>query len=270
MDKTSLTSAEDPTKTEGVGRGVGAEERKGYSRKSPYAGRKICLDDFEIAHSVLSKAKLIEHHKGSELGRMIENLSQLRHPNILRFYNYFYDDNNIYMIMEYAAGGKLSKELEKCGRFAEKRTAKYCREKNVCCRDTNPKNIYLGINDEIKIANFGWGMLAPTNKRRSMRGTEDYLSPEIIQGIGHDNGLWAVGVICYELLVGKPPFKAPICRTTHRLIVDVKYEFPDHVSAGARDLISKLLVKDPAGRLPLEDIMAHLWILKHTSGSGTY
>lgn len=59
-----------------------------------------------------------------QLRREIEIQAHLRHPHILRMYNYFYDEKRIYLILEYAAGGELYKELQKCGRFDEERTAK--------------------------------------------------------------------------------------------------------------------------------------------------
>ena len=72
-----------------------------------------------------------------------------------------------------------------------------------------------------------------------MCGTLDYLPPEMVQGKPHDEkvDLWSLGVLCYECLVGKPPFEAATYEETYRRIGRAEYSFPSHVSDGARDLI---------------------------------
>ena len=52
--------------------------------------------------------------------------------------------------------------------------------------------------------------------------------------------MWSLGVLCYEFLVGNPPFVAPNTAQTYRRIVKVDLKFPEHISPGARDLISKV------------------------------
>lgn len=64
----------------------------------------------------------------------------------------------------------------------------------------------------------------------------------MIEGKAHDEkvDLWSLGVLCYEFLVGKPPFEAEGHNETYRRITKVDLRFPSHVSDGARDLISKV------------------------------
>lgn len=73
---------------------------------------------------ILFKSKVVGHGAVHQLGREIKNHAHLRHPNILRMYNYFYDEKRVFLILEYAAGGELYKELQKRGRFDEEYTAK--------------------------------------------------------------------------------------------------------------------------------------------------
>ena len=75
-----------------------------------------------------------------------------------------------------------------------------------------------------------------------MCGTLDYLPPEMIESRPHDEkvDLWSLGVLCYEFLVGKPPFEAEGHSETYKRITKVKYEVPDYVSEGAADFISKV------------------------------
>ena len=119
---------------------------------------------------------------------------------------------------------------------------KYCHSKKVIHRDIKPENLLLGLRGELKIADFGWSVHAPTSRRATLCGTLDYLPPEMVEGKMHDEkvDLWSLGVLCYEFLVGKPPFEAEGSTETYRRITQVDLRFPSHVSEGARDLISKV------------------------------
>ena len=72
-----------------------------------------------------------------------------------------------------------------------------------------------------------------------MCGTLDYLPPEMVQSKDYGNKVdnWTVGVLCYELLVGKPPFEDDVQNETYRKIVNTEYQFPEHVTESPRDLI---------------------------------
>lgn len=72
-------------------------------------------------------------------------------------------------------------------------------------------------------------------------------------------------MLCYEFLVGSPPFEAQGHNETYKKISKVDIKWPSHVSAEARDLISKLLVKDPSLRMALLDVATHPWIVRHVS-----
>lgn len=51
---------------------------------------------------------------------------------------------------------------------------------------------------------------------------------------------WCLGVLCYEFLVGQPPFESSLSETTYRKIRDTSYTFPDYLSTGAKDLIKRV------------------------------
>ena len=173
---------------------------------------------FVVALKVLFKSQLIKSNVEHQLRREIEIQSHLRHPHILRLYGYFHDESRVYLILEYAPRGEMYKELQKQQRFSEETTAtyiaeladalKYCHSKNVIHRDIKPENLLMGLKGELKIADFGWSVHAPSSKRQTLCGTLDYLPPEMITGSHHDASvdLWALGILCYEFLVGKPPF----------------------------------------------------------------
>jgi serine/threonine protein kinase len=86
-----------------------------------------------------------------------------------------------------------------------------------------------------------------------------------VQGKEHDMNvdLWSLGVLCYEFLVGKPPFETPSHQETYRRITRVEITWPPCIGPEPRDLISKMLVRDAKARMPLEDVLKHPWIVKH-------
>jgi aurora kinase A len=236
---------------------------------------------FIVALKVLFKSQIQKANVEHQLKREIEIQSHLRHPNILRMYGYFHDDSRVYMILEFAPKGELFKELQAQPnkRFSEDRTAKYiaqiadalryCHSKKVIHRDIKPENLLLGINGEIKIADFGWSVHSPSSRRDTLCGTLDYLPPEMVQGMPHDEkvDLWSLGVLCYECLVGKPPFEAATFEETYRRIGRADYSFPSHVSDGARDLIRGLLVIFPLKRLPIYAVLEHEWIVSNAAST---
>lgn len=80
---------------------------------------------YVVALKVLYKSQLTKSGVEHQLRREIEIQSHLRHPNILRLFGYFYDQSRVYLILEFAAKGELYKELTRCTRFSEERSATY-------------------------------------------------------------------------------------------------------------------------------------------------
>ncbi|XP_045105544.1 aurora kinase-like [Portunus trituberculatus] len=217
------------------------------------------VSKYIVALKVLFKSQLQKANVEHQLRREIEIQAHLRHPNILRMYGYFYDDTRVYLILEYAPRGELYKEMrsQNNGRFKEPRAAKYikqltdaliyCHGKKVIHRDIKPENLLLNLRGDLKIADFGWSVHAPSSRRTTLCGTLDYLPPEMVEGRDHDEkvDLWSLGVLCYEFLCGSPPFETEKSSDTYSRICKVDIHFPSHVSARARDLIVKLLGTTP-------------------------
>ncbi|XP_061832747.1 aurora kinase B isoform X2 [Nerophis lumbriciformis] len=281
----------------GAGKNVVAGPGRDCAGSSSSSGaKKFSIDDFDIgrplgkgkfgnvylarvkemhavvALKVLFKSEMEKESVEHQLRREIEIQARLNHPNILRFYNYFHDRKRVFLVLEYAPRGEMYKELQRCGRFDEQRTAtymeeiadalQYCHKKKVIHRDIKPENLLLGYRGELKIADFGWSVHAPSLRRRTMCGTLDYLPPEMVEGHTHSEkvDLWCIGVLCYECLNGNPPFETSNHAETYKRIVKVDLKFPQVFSAGARDLISNLLRHCPNDRLSLQDVIDHPWV----------
>ncbi|KAK8918553.1 Serine/threonine-protein kinase Aurora-1 [Platanthera zijinensis] len=234
-----------------------------------------------VAIKVLSKTQLKQSQVEHQIRREVEIQSHLRHPNILRLYGYFYDQTRVYLILEHATKGELYKELQRCKYFSERRAATYIASlaraliylhgKHVIHRDIKPENLLLGVQGDIKIADFGWSVHT-FNRRKTMCGTLDYLPPEMVESIEHDASvdIWSLGVLCYEFLYGEPPFEAKEHSDTYRRIIKVDLKFPPKpiISSSAKDMISQMLVKESSQRLPLHKLLEHPWIIQNADPSG--
>ena len=76
--------------------------------------------------------------------------------------------------------------------------------------------------------------------------------------------VWSVGVLCYELCTGHAPFESTKSRQeTYRKILNVDLKFPKHLSEDIENFIRRLLVRNPEGRMSLEDAIEHSWMKKY-------
>jgi aurora kinase len=145
---------------------------------------------FICALKVMHKDEIKSNGVEKQVQREVEIQCNLRHPNILQLYGHFHDSKRIFLILEFAKKGELYKHLRRERQFPEWQAAAYIAQmasalnflhrKHVIHRDIKPENILVGVHGELKIADFGWSVHAPSNRRKTMCGTMDYLAPEIV------------------------------------------------------------------------------------------
>ncbi|GAB6031798.1 hypothetical protein CHUAL_010200 [Chamberlinius hualienensis] len=229
----------------------------------------------KVALKILFKSQLEKAALEHQFLREVEIHYNLNHPNILKMYGWFHDETRIYLILEYVYFGELYKELQSKRRFDDAHAATYlyqiasaiqfCHANKVIHRDIKPENILLGFHNHIKLSDFGWSVHSPSSRRDTLCGTLDYLPPEMINGYSHDDkvDLWSLGILCYEFLVGKPPFESNSQQLTYKRITQVDIKYPPFVHPRAIDLISKLLKRDPRQRLPIAELINHDWVQTH-------
>ncbi len=189
----------------------------------------------------------------------VKIMYNIDHPNIIKLYNHYEEEDFLYLILECATGGQLWHKLNAVGRFDEKSVKnfiidimsalEYLHTKNppIIHRDIKPENILIDKDGRVKLADFGWSNFFNNTKRQTYCGTLDYLAPEMIMESGHDEKLdyWGVGVLIFELLTGKAPF-APSDnikdqkeqqRILEDNILNVKIHFPDDFPTLSKSLV---------------------------------
>jgi len=184
--------------------------------------------------------------------------------------------------MNFIRGGELFTHLNKVRWFPEYRAKFYAAQiitaigylhkKHIIYRDIKPENILMGEDGYLFLADFGLAKeMSGVDMATSFCGTPEYLAPEIVKNVGHNHAVdwWAIGILIYEMIVGFPPFYHKNQSTMYELIEKFPVKFPDPekhkilMSEEVKDLLTKLLMKDPKERLgtngEVEEIMAHPW-----------
>ncbi|QDS67948.1 hypothetical protein FKW77_008894 [Venturia effusa] len=242
----------------------------------------------EYAIKILDKRHIIKEKKVKYVNIEKDTLNRLTdHPGIVRLYYTFQDERSLYFVLDLAGHGELLGVLKKMGTFDEECTQfygaqildsiDYMHSRGVIHRDLKPENVLLDSHMHVKITDFGTAKIldppkqngsstsgtpldgADVNRAMSFVGTAEYVSPELLteKNACKASDLWAFGCIVYQLLAGRPPFKAGNEYQTFQKIVGLDYAFPDGFPIVARDLVERLLVLDPQKRLPMEHIKNH-------------
>ena len=170
-------------------------------------------------------------------------------------YGFFHDEDKIYLILEWAPKGELYHDLKQVGRYPEEQAAdyiyqvsealQYMHSKDVIHRDLKPENL-LDCDGVIKLADFGWSVHAPSQRRHTICGTQDYLPPEMIKKIdmpSYNNkvDIWCLGILTYEFCCGAPPFESMTVEETKRRIGELDLHFPTFLSLQCRNFITECL-----------------------------
>ncbi|XP_002165681.3 serine/threonine-protein kinase PLK4 isoform X1 [Hydra vulgaris] len=237
----------------------------------------------EVAIKMIDKKKLQSSSMMKRVCNEVEIHCQLKHPSILEMYGSFEDSNYVYLILELCHNGELQQYLKKSPMNEEqaRKTIReviigllYLHSHGILHRDLSLGNILLTKNMDIKIADFGLAakLNMPTDKHYTMCGTPNYISPEIATRSPHglESDVWSLGCMLYTLLVGKPPFDTEGVKTTLNRVVMADYSVPKYLSFEAKDLIDKLLKKNPNDRITLSGILDHPFLLGKENFMNSY
>lgn len=256
------------------------------------------------AVKIISKGRFTRHsdlaYHFESLRAEIEVMRRLTHPNIIELHDVFESVNHLYLVMECCQGGELFDRIKEQGSYSEKDASivlrqicegiAYMHENKIAHCDLKPDN-FLFLNTEknspVKIIDFGMSKFVQKRKYfQVICGTPYYVAPEVIQGRYSEHcDMWSIGVVMFVMLFGYPPFYADQekygAKTDDRIfrLIQAGFQpvtkqgygahFPAAIpcSESAKDLISKLLVLDPARRWSAREALDHPWLSGVTASS---
>jgi serine/threonine protein kinase len=227
------------------------------------------------AMKVLRKAEVVKRHQVEHTLTERYILATVRHPFVLCLRHAFQTTDKLYMVTDYCPGGELFFHLKRLRRFTEGMMRFYSAQISIALahlhahqiiyRDLKPENILLDQQGNVKLTDFGLskrlmtGMNVPLkNTEMTFCGTPEYLSPEMIthrktlSGYGREVDWWSLGIVCFELLTGWPPFYD---RDFNRMCEKILYRplvFPTqkyNLTKDAEDLVRSYLQRDPTKRI---------------------
>lgn len=221
--------------------------------------------------------------KGEEtVHREVEIMQHLSgHPGVVTLKAVYEDPDCFHLVMELCSGGRLVDQMGKDGRcFSECAAAcilkelmlvvKYLHEMGVVHRDIKPENILLTQSGGMKLADFGLATRVSNGQRLSgVAGSPAYVAPEVLVGNYSEKiDIWSAGVLLHALLVGALPFQGDSLDAVFEAIkkgnLDLSGGVWKSISAPARDLIGRMLIRDVSLRATADDVLRHPWILFHT------
>ncbi|XP_078162496.1 calcium-dependent protein kinase 29-like isoform X1 [Carex rostrata] len=229
----------------------------------------------------VAKRKLTSKRDVDDMRREVMILQHLSgQPNVVEFKGAYEDIENVYLVMELCSGGELFDRIAaKKGGYTEQKAAAVCRDivtvvhvchfMGVMHRDLKPENFLHVSKDEdseLKATDFGLSVFIEEGKTyRDVVGSAYYVAPEVLQrNYGKEIDVWSAGIILYILLSGVPPFWADTEKGIFDAIlhsdVDLLSAPWPSISNDAKDLIRKMLTKDPKRRLTAAEALEHPWL----------
>ncbi|ULG72838.1 Stk1 family PASTA domain-containing Ser/Thr kinase [Macrococcus brunensis] len=242
------------------------------------ASQVYLADDFILDHQVAVKVITIPAHDKERavkrFEREVENATTLSHPNIVKVLDVDEDDQHYYLVMEYIDGPTLSDYIQDKGRLSVEEAIFFTKQilrgighahhHMIIHRDIKPQNILMTHDHVLKITDFGIArVLSETamTQTNHIMGSVHYLSPEQAKGkaIDESSDIYAIGVVLFEMLTGKPPFEGESAvsiaikqiQEALPLVTDVR----DDVPQSLENVIIRATMKDKYSRYRTTDEM---------------
>ena len=262
-------------------------EKLGQGRYGIVYEIKNRITDIVRAMKVVKKNSKRSLDEEKEILNEENILRTMDHPNIVKIFEFYSNDENYSIIMEYCKGGSLIKEIMANGPFDENYTAyvmyqifsaiHYYNGLNIIHRDLKPENILIAYKNKsnnypnIKICDFGMSkMVSKQSSEKTVVGSLYYVAPEVLnKNYNEKCDLWSCGVIMYFLLTKKVPFSSAFNNEIIEKIKKGEYDTKspplDKLSPNALDLMQKLLTIDVNKRINIQEVLNHPWFKEQNS-----
>lgn len=239
-----------------------------------YLANDIMLER-KVAIKVLNPLLTKESHFTERFRHEAKVQASLIHPNIVTLFNYFYEDDNYCMVMEYVDGTTLKQLISNTGPLPEQKAiwilnqmldaVGYAHKKGIIHRDIKPSNVLISEDNTVKILDFGIAKILQDKgltKTGTKMGTIYYMSPEQIKAvkdIDHRTDIYSIGVTFYEMLSGKVPFNVDTDSDFEIMNEIVSGEIKDpreiypHISDWVVDVLFASVEKDREKRIQSTD-----------------
>ncbi|KAL9266721.1 Calcium-dependent protein kinase 2-like protein [Drosera capensis] len=235
----------------------------------------------EYACKSIAKRKLVTKEDVEDVRREVQIMHHLAgHPNVISIKAAYEDPLAVHLVMELCAGGELFDRIVKRGHYTERKAAdlartiarivQACHSLGVMHRDLKPEN-FLFVDEKedspLKTIDFGLStFFKPGDIFNDVVGSPYYVAPEVLRKrYGSEADVWSAGVIIYILLSGTPPFwgekEGEIFEEVLHGDLDFSLDPWPGISEGAKDLVRRMLVRDPKKRLKPHEVLCHPWIM---------
>jgi serine/threonine protein kinase len=218
--------------------------------------------------------------------REIAIMKALKHRNIVNLRCVLTSNSKLYIVMDMVTGGELFTKNLNEGKVEESVARRYfqqlvdgveyCHRRGVCHRDLKPENLLIDSdNGELKITDFGLSAMSGADTTEALLHTQCgspsyYCAPEIVAHKQGYNGAkvdaWSCGIILFALLAGFLPFYDENTNVLYRMIQKDDVKFPRRFPLSAKDLVQRLLHKEPEKRINLVDVKKHPWFVLDYAG----
>lgn len=207
----------------------------------------------------------------------IEILKKLDHPFIMHIFEIIDTEDYIFMIMEYCQNGTLLAAIKDRGPFNEEDASMAFAQlmlansylvnfAHVLHRDIKAENIVFDAHRNVRLSEFGISKAFEKSPlMKTQCGSENYSSPEIYAGKQYTaaSDIWSFGVVLFAMTVGYLPFyDKEFSKLAHKIMY-LDPDIPNFLSPQLVDLLKKMLMKNPADRIRIKDILAHPWLSKN-------
>lgn len=242
--------------------------------------RKGDPDETKYALKTIEKANIKKCQRNIQsVLQEIDILRKLQHSHVIKLHEVYESNKYIHLVLSYLDGGELFERIKSRHVYQEKtamsvmknmlEALRYMHANNVVHRDLKPENLILASKDndyDLRIADFGLASFVKEGELLKLRcGSPGYVAPEILEDVGYaeNSDVFSAGVILYVLLTGRPVFRGynlnEILLKNKRCEIEYPDKYWSKISHQAKDIVAKLLNKNPHERISAAEALQHEW-----------